>query len=283
MNMRLLGELAASQAENLVKEWGIPSLPVDPFVVARKHEIEVVPKPNSAPGVFGCLLRQGEAFTILYATHIENDGFKNFTVAHELGHYFLPGHPETLFPSGIGLHQSKSGFTSDEESEWEADFFAAAMLMPEHLFVEAMRECEPGFSAVEELANTCRTSITATAIRYATFAEDAVAVIMSSGRKIDWCFLSPPLRELRGVSWIRKGEILPTQCETTKFNSDSVNVSTGDRVVGSSRLDLWLDGAPKIEMEEDVVGLGRYGKTLTVLFTTEALDDEGDDLDGDDD
>jgi hypothetical protein len=106
---------------------------------------------------------------------------------------------------------------------------------------------------------------------------------MSSGRKIDWCFLSPPLRELRGVSWIRKGEILPTQCETTKFNSDSVNVSTGDRVVGSSRLDLWLDGAPKIEMEEDVVGLGRYGKTLTVLFTTEALDDEGDDLDGDDD
>ena len=37
-------------------------------------------------------------------------------------------------------------------------------------------------------------------------------------------------------------------------------------------LDDWLDGAPRMEMKEDVVGLGHYGKTLTVLFTDEAVE-----------
>ena len=31
---------------------------------------------------------------------------------------------------------------------------------------------------------------------------------------------------------------------------------------------------PAVEMEEDVVGLGSYGKTLTVLFTDEDLEPE---------
>jgi hypothetical protein len=32
-------------------------------------------------------------------------------------------------------------------------------------------------------------------------------------------------------------------------------------------------------MNEDVVGLGNYGKTLTVLFTEEIIDDEEDEYD----
>ena len=37
-------------------------------------------------------------------------------------------------------------------------------------------------------------------------------------------------------------------------------------------LDEWLEGAPRVEMKEDVVGLGHYGKTLTVLFTDEDIE-----------
>ena len=37
-------------------------------------------------------------------------------------------------------------------------------------------------------------------------------------------------------------------------------------------LDEWLDGAPRIEMKEDVVGLGHYGKARTVLFTNEEVE-----------
>lgn len=51
------------------------------------------------------------------------------------------------------------------------------------------------------------------------------------------------------------------------------------RAEGSSYLDDWFDGAPQVEVNEDVVGLGSYGKTLTVLFTDEDLEDEDDDED----
>ena len=48
-------------------------------------------------------------------------------------------------------------------------------------------------------------------------------------------------------------------------------------------LDEWLDGAPRMEMKEDVVGLGHYGKTLTVLFTDQVVEpgdpEEGDSFD----
>jgi Zn-dependent peptidase ImmA (M78 family) len=121
----------------------------------------------------------------MYATHIKNEGFIRFTVAHELGHYFLPGHPETLFPDGHGTHASRSGFVSRGPIEEEADHFAATLLMPEALFVAASNDADVGFAAIDSLATQCKTSITATAIRYATYAESAVAVVVSSGRNID--------------------------------------------------------------------------------------------------
>jgi len=39
-------------------------------------------------------------------------------------------------------------------------------------------------------------------------------------------------------------------------------------------LDDWLEGAPRIELKEDVIGLGHYGKTLTVLHTDQAIEPE---------
>jgi hypothetical protein len=36
------------------------------------------------------------------------------------------------------------------------------------------------------------------------------------------------------------------------------------RVASSSTLDMWFDGGGDVELTEDVVGLGEYGRTLTV-------------------
>jgi hypothetical protein len=276
MSKRLIGELAANQAEALVEELGLTSLPIDPFGIADRNDITVAAKPSDAPGISGFLMRQGDCFGIAYATHIKNEGFIRFTVSHELGHYFLPGHPEKLFPNGSGVHASRSGFICDDECEVEADHFAGALLMPERLFTDAMRTAGEGFKAVRNLASRCRTSITATAIRYAKMCEDPVLVLVSSGRNIDYCFMSEAVRRVPGVSWIKKGELLPPKSETFEFNQDPTNVKYGNEAEGWSTLDHWLEGAPKIEMKEDVVGLGSYGKTLTVLFTDQTVDGDDD-------
>jgi Zn-dependent peptidase ImmA (M78 family) len=265
---------AEHAAEKVVAAHPFSQLPVCPFAIAEKAGIIVQPKDSREPGVSGFLMRVGETFGIQYATHIANEGFIRFTVAHELGHFFLPGHPLKLFPNGNGLHQSRSGFISGDPLERQADHFASALLMPEKMFVQEMNRSGQGFAAVQKLATLCKTSITATAIRLAKFTEDAVAVIVSSGDRIDYFSISDRIRDLRGITWIRKGDALPPESTTALFNEDQDNVDSAETQEGTSFLDEWFDGAPQIEMNEDVIGLGSYGKTLTVLFTDEELEDQ---------
>jgi hypothetical protein len=41
-----------------------------------------------------------------------------------------------------------------------------------------------------------------------------------------------------------------------------------------SDLQTWFGGSRSIELREDIIGLGRYGKTLTVLHGIELPDDQ---------
>jgi hypothetical protein len=271
MSTNLAIQEAEAEAASVVRASHVTHLPVCVLGIAIGEDIVVEPKQSDEPGVSGIFMKMGDAFGIQYGRHINNDGFIRFTVAHELGHYFLPGHIKSLFSNGQSQHLSKSGFVSNDPLERQADFFAAALLMPEGLFTSAMRRAGEGFQAIKALAGTCRTSITATAIRYARFAEDPVAVIVSSGNKVEFCVLSQALRNARGVKPLTKGCLIPALSTTGKFNRHEANVAGGKQEGGWSSLDDWFDDAPQVEMKEDVVGLGRYGRTLTVLFTAEAI------------
>lgn len=280
MKHRLEIQEAESEAKSVIARFNITSLPICPFRIARERDIAVEPKDTNMPGVSGFFIKAGNMFGIQYATHIKNEGFIRFTVAHELGHYFLHGHPEYLFQGRDGIHESKSGFISDNFFEKQADYFAKELLMPQDLFLTALRESGVGFPAIMLLASKCKTSITATAIRFAQFAEDPVAVIMSSHNRINWCFMSSVLASVKGLRWPRKGSMLPTNTATASFNRDSTNVLSAKQIEAWSRLDNWFDKAPPVEIKEDVIGLGSYRKTLTVLFTENPIivDDDDDDF-----
>jgi IrrE N-terminal-like domain len=99
---------AAHTAERIIREHNITSLPVDPIAIANSLGIEVVAKPASDGGVSGMLIRYGEQFCIAYATHIKSPGFRRFTIAHELGHYFLEGHVDAIFKEGFRGHSVRT-------------------------------------------------------------------------------------------------------------------------------------------------------------------------------
>ena len=82
-------KMASQTAEAFLKEEGIARLPVDPFAIAASRDIDVKGKPEKTEGVSGMLLRHGNNFGIVYATHIPSLGFQRFSISHELGHYFL--------------------------------------------------------------------------------------------------------------------------------------------------------------------------------------------------
>jgi hypothetical protein len=255
---------ASLAANRVIREQGVVALPVDPIAIARSVGIEVVAKPASARGVSGMLIRHGNGFAIAYATHIESLGFQNFSIAHELGHYFLEGHVDAVI--GLdGVHHSHAGFTSDDRYELEADHFAAALLMPDELFAAAVSRAGEGLAAIESLSALCATSLTATASRYTKCTDDAVAVVVSTGKRINYCFMSKALEEVAGPNRIGKGEALPPESPTEVFNRDRDRVNRAGRANGTSDLQDWVGGRHSITLAEEVVGLGSYGRTLTVL------------------
>ena len=256
--------MAERRGEALVSELGMRSLPVDPFEIAGDRGIDVKAKPDAAAGVSGMLLRHGDTFGILYATHVSSEGFQRFSVAHELGHYFLDGHIDQVLPTD-GYHTSHAGFVSADPYEREADSFAAGLLMPSDLFRQALGEHEPGVAAVESISGLCRTSLTATAIRYAGLTDDAVAVVVSTGRRVDFCCLSATMKSLPQITWPKSGSTVPLHTATAQLNSDPTRIARADRAEADIDIMDWLDGARSVDGIEEAIGLGSYGRTLSVL------------------
>jgi hypothetical protein len=271
-------KLAKQNAEAFLTKEGITALPVDPFAIAAGRGIVVEPKPESVDGVSGMLLRHGETYGILYATHVPNEGFQRFSVAHELGHYFTDGHLDHVLKDG-GVHSSHAGFVSADPYEMEADSFAAGLLMPSGLFKRAIGRRDPGLAAIEATATTCRTSLTATAIRYAELTSDAIAVVMSTGSTIDYCILSDAMKSLPELTWPKKGSPVPKDTETARMNADSNRILLAEHAESEIDVMDWLGGTKSATVNEEVVGLGRYGKTLTILSSAAIGQDDAADPD----
>lgn len=269
-------KMAKQKAEAFLIEEGITSLPVDPFAIATNRNIIVEAKPDTTDGVSGMLLRHGDVFGILYATHVPSEGFQRFSVAHELGHYFLDGHIDHVLRQD-GIHASHAGFVSADPYELEADYFAAGLLMPRGLFKRAIKQHDPGLLVIEAMASDCRTSLTSTAIRYTELTDDAVGIVISTGQTIDYCFLSEAMKSLPQLNWLRKGTAVPKGTETARLNADSDRILRADRAENEIDVMDWLGGTRSVMVTEEVVGLGRYGKTLTVLSSpTIGQEDNGD-------
>jgi len=269
-------QMARRKAEAFLRDEGITTLPVDPFAIAESRDIVVKAKHDTAPGVSGMLLRHGNVFGILYATHVKSEGFRRFSVSHELGHYFLDGHLDQLLKDD-GVHASYAGFVTSDPYELEADHFAAGLLMPETPFRNAMKELVVGLDAVEVLADQCITSRTATAIRYAELTREAVAVIVSTGDKIDYCFMSDAMKSLPKLAWLRKGTKLPPGTATSGLAERRSDVIAGRRVTVEVDVRDWLGGTASRKVTEESIGLGAYGKVLTVLSSKTIGNEDGDD------
>lgn len=255
-------DLVENIARQVVRDQQISSLPVCPMAIAASLGIEVQPKPMGEAGCSGMLIRFGDEFGIIYATHLGNSGYERFSVAHELGHYFLPGHPEHVLQHGA--HQSHAGFASNDPYEREADFFAASLLMPSGLFRGAAARYAEGLEAILGLADECETSLTAAAISYAKHGHAAVAVVLSTGGKVNCCFHSDAMKAGR-VGWLRPGSSIPSNTVTEELAADPSAVAKSKFAAAEVPLSVWFAEAPALIATEEAIGLATYGKVLTVI------------------
>lgn len=273
--------MATQEGEKLARQQGFTCFPVSPFVIARNHQILIEKKPPDIKGISGALIFAEPNPIIIYSTEHENEGFENFSVSHELGHYFLPGHPEQILSSG-GTHMSRSGFSEGASSiELEADHFASGLLMPDYLVRRSLGSGQIGLKGVSAMADEAKTSLTAAAIRAAELAHYPMCVIISEGQLVRYAFPSPSFKDLGRNIYLRKGSPVASNSATCRFNRDPANVLTARELTGECRLSDWFDEERQLRLDEEVVGLGKYGLTLTILSSEEfivTLDDEEDEV-----
>jgi hypothetical protein len=97
--------------------------------------------------------------------------------------------------------------------------------------------------------------------------------------------MSDTIKALPQLSLLRKGMPLPRGTATAELNASARRITDGARAEAEIDIVAWLGGTRSVQATAQVVGLGSYGKTLTVL-TCPSLQDETyqeDDRDGEED
>lgn len=124
-----------------------------------------------------------------------------FTLAHELGHYFLPHHRLALMRGTMRPHGSIN-YLIDNKSwkvEREADSYASSLLMPGNAFKAYIRGKVFDFQLLQELADVFKVSLSAAALRFVEIGNYPIMVVYAVDKKIRWARSSEafPFRRLR--------------------------------------------------------------------------------------
>ena len=205
-------ERAADLAESIIVHHGIVEPPIDPAVLAR-HEGQLRLIGDDFREVFDGMLEyhcSRRRFLLFYNTKYDGDAGQHhprtrFSLAHELGHFYIDRHRMYLMTGG-SPHGSRGEFTTDKAIEREADAFAAALLMPRPLFRRMVNRQPLNLAHVERFAELFQTSLVSTTIRSVQLSDFPCAVVSLRAGQLCWGFLSASLRE-GGCYAVHKGAL----------------------------------------------------------------------------
>jgi len=193
-----------------------------------------------------------------------------FTVAHELGHYFIDSHRNALASGRAPQHGSQCDCESQNLSEQEADHFAANLLMPQSRFVTRARRASRGMEGIIALAGDLGTSLTSTAIRYATADISPCAVIKWNFDSYAWKWLSSSTFAAKYRRTIEAPQQLPEGSPTALALAGKTPPACGYFQAGITA-SAWFPRVKAGEFRdvifiEQAINLGKFG-VLTFLQT----------------
>ena len=254
-------DLVALVSESFLRRFGLDSR--DRLTeIAEEFGMNVLYRP--AESYDGALLRIREAQRgcIVINSRIREESRKRFTLAHEIGHFVLPGQQEVSAPC---KQQRIENWDADlYRPELEANRFAAEILMPRGLMAEFVQS-EPSLESIRSIARLCGTSLTASAVRLITLTPHRAAVVWSQNQKILWSKQSAGF-----VRWIRKGEVRENSFAAQCYRKQSVPDQLAPVPASAWLYEKGLrEGA---QIWEQSVGLKNYGAVLSLLVIVEAVE-----------
>lgn len=191
-----------------------------------------------------------------------------FTVGHELGHYYIDDHRLALASGRAPAHKSFCEYRSKSVVEAEADHFSSNLLLPRPRFLEQARRYSVGLPGIVKIAEYFGTSITSTAIRYASLDVSPCAVIKWDDLAFGWKWLSRGTFEARLFKTIESADQLPKDCPTARAlrgEAAPKGYFEAGTTVAAWYKAVAADGNRNTLLMEQAMQLGQYG-VLTFLF-----------------
>lgn len=138
---------ATSAAKLLIKNLKISEAPVNVYEIAKAHNITISEAPTGDDNLSGLILRKRSEKTALIGVNSTHSTTrKRFTIAHELGHFFLHQNHEVFVDTKDNFSVQFRRKTSVYDlKESEANSFAAELLMPEELIMKSFGKLYEAF------------------------------------------------------------------------------------------------------------------------------------------
>lgn len=249
------------------KHRGLPEVRCcDLDAILDDDEIVVVDSDSSNPGFVAALLRNEGVSGILLAKG-QTGGRRRFSIAHELGHFHIPTHQH------VNGACQESDFTAGETSsaviEWEANDFAAELLMPFRLF-SADSDARPiAIGSAIELSSAAfyDVSIIAAALRMVQTTRHPAALVVSANGRVSW------MTKSESFKWW-----LPEPGK--RLHNDSLGAATYRRVEESPDalpvpFDAWFDRSrpARGELLESTYRIDSQEQIVSLLWHVDGDDD----------
>ncbi|GEM_PF-6030663 len=177
---------AEQVANDVLKKAEIKKAPVDLNKILKKFKINLEESSTiTADGVL--IYSKAQKWAGIKYRSGMTQGRMRFTIAHELGHFFLDN------VDGFETSCSVDGENKNKEQERQADAFASHLLMPKEWALSAIGKSIKGVENILSISKQFEVSQTAAAIRLVQLSNLPCAVICSKNKIISWGYVSPTL------------------------------------------------------------------------------------------
>jgi Zn-dependent peptidase ImmA (M78 family) len=176
---------------------------------------------------------------------------KRFTIAHEIGHYVLPGHDaENPYCDADDLVAIGK---EAEKFERAANKFAAEFLLPSQAVRRIVRRLGISFGTIRFVGKQFEVSITAAAVQCVKVADNGMLVMSKRGR----------------VKSFEKGQNFGGYVEMGELPAGSLAAQLGSKQRekrGTVNASVWLGpGYEEYRMTEHSIWMPKYERILTLL------------------
>ena len=248
---------ARGRARQLIAEFGIQSpeeIDLEALAAARNVFIREAP----LEGAQARLVRRKGGGVIRVHAGLGSLGQKRFCVAHELGHFVLHEGVDQLALC------SSTDMPPGYRERPEANAFAAELLMPERMFLDARRGEPPTFGLLARIAETFRVTLSAMVVRYVELGARVCAVVRSEGGYIRWSKAAGDFR-IRLREW---GSRLDGRTRASDFFGGRTRRTNEEDVPA----DAWLDD-PRVQarwtIREIMIPMPNYDRALSLLLVVD--------------